>query len=126
MVTAPGLTVTVVVTVEMPVVALIVAVVAVPTAVVLAVNVAVVAPEVTVTEPGTTTAGLFDDKVTVVPPVAALPVRVTVPVVDPPPSSEEGEKDTASTIAGKMPRANLRETPPALAVRLAVILLPTT
>ena len=110
----------------MPVVALIVAVVAVPTAVVVAVNVAVDAPEATVTEPGTATAGLLDDKVTVVPPEAALPVRVTVPVVVPPPRSEEGEKETASTIAGRIPSANLSETPPALAVRLAVILLPTT
>jgi hypothetical protein len=125
-VTAPGLTVTVVVTVEMPVVALIVAVVAVPTAVVVAVKVAVVAPAGTVTEPGTTTAGLLEDSVTVVPPEAALPVKVTVPVVIPPPSSEDGEKDTASTIAGKMPSANLSVTPPALAVRLAVILLETT
>jgi hypothetical protein len=114
-VTAPGLTVTVVVTVEMPVVALIVAV-----------KVAVVAPAGTVTEPGTTTAGLLEDSVTVVPPEAALPVKVTVPVVIPPPSSEDGEKDTASTIAGKMPSANLSVTPPALAVRLAVILLETT
>ena len=62
----------------------------VETATVLAVNVAVVDPAATVTEAGTVALALLLERVTVKPPVGAVPLRVTVPVLEEPPITEVG------------------------------------
>jgi len=61
------------------------------TVVVVIVNVAVVEPAGTVTEAGTVADGSLDDKVAVTdPPVATVPLRVTVAVDDVPPVTDVG------------------------------------
>jgi len=96
------------------------------TAWLVAVNVAVVAPPPTVTDPGTVTAALPEASVTVRPPAGAAPARVTVPVDDVPPTTDDGEKAIVLTTAGMTGRATRSVIPHALAVKLAVTLLATT
>jgi hypothetical protein len=61
---------------------------------VVAVKVAVLLPAATVTEPGTVATELSELSVTVVPPVGALPERVTVPVEEAPPRTVDGDITT--------------------------------
>jgi hypothetical protein len=63
---------------------------------VFAANVAVVAPATTVTEAGTDTTVADVLRETTVPPVGAGPLKVTVPVDEPPPATELGAKTTLS------------------------------
>jgi len=100
--------------------------VVVATGLVVAVNVAVEEPAGTVTDPGTETAALPDERPTVRPPEPAVPARVSVPVEGVPPATEDGENAIVLITAGSTGRANLSVIPQALAVRLAVTLLVTT
>jgi len=84
--TTGGLTVMVAVLFVVPVAAVIVGVVTVPTARVVTVKVALVWPAATTTDVGTVAAVVaFELRVTVVPPVGAGPLIVTVPVEGDPP-----------------------------------------
>jgi hypothetical protein len=68
---------------------------------VVTVNVAVDAPAATVTLAGTVAAAVLElDRVTTAPPVAALPVSVTVPVDGLPPVTLVGERVTVVSAAG--------------------------
>jgi len=90
---APGaLIVRVAVAVLAPSVAAILAVVVEVTADVVIGKLTELAPAGTSTEPTTDAAALFDESVTVVPPVGAMPVRVTVPVDPLPPKTEVGDR----------------------------------
>jgi len=124
--TVAAVTVRVFVTDVVPVVAVTTTGVVVATELVVAVNVAVEAPAGTVTDPGTVTAALPDERPTARPPEPAVPARVRVPVEDVPPVTEDGEKVIVLITAGSTGRANLSVIPQALAVRLAVTLLGTT
>jgi len=64
------------------------------------VNVAVVAPAATVTEVGTVAFEVLEPSDTTVPPVAAGPERVTVPVDGVPPGTDVGLRVTLSSVAG--------------------------
>ena len=71
--------------------AVIVDVASVPTGFVVTVNVAVVCPAAIVTVAGTVAAPLFEDvRLTTVPPAGAAASRVTVPVLDVPPTTDPG------------------------------------
>jgi hypothetical protein len=63
-------------------------------------NVVDVLPAVTTADDGTTALELPLDRFTSVPPVAAGPSRVTVPVAFAPPTTADGEIETALTVAG--------------------------
>src|SRR6202012_3427302 len=63
-------------------------------------KVAVFAPAATVTLDGGVAAGLLDDSATTIPPVAAFPLRVTVPVAFAPPMTEVGATDKLETVGG--------------------------
>jgi len=89
--TTGGLTVMVAVLFVVPVAAVIVGVVTVPTARVVTVKVALVWPAATTTDVGTVAAVVaFELRVTVVPPVGAGPLIVTVPVEGDPPVTGDG------------------------------------
>ncbi len=88
-----GPTITLHVFVVAPSVEVRVAVVALVTGLVVIANVAEEAPAGTVTEPGTTTAALLEESVTTNPPSGALPLRLTVPTLDAPPTRELGEAE---------------------------------
>jgi hypothetical protein len=77
-----------------PSVAVIVAAVLVATAVVFTVNSVVLAPAGTVTLAGTVAEPLLELKLTLIPPVGALPLKVTVPAEAVPPVTVVGETDT--------------------------------
>jgi hypothetical protein len=77
-----------------------VAVVVVETEVVATVNLAVVAPAATVTIAGTVAYPLLEDRVTINPPVGAARLMVTVPVDDPPPVTDVGDKLKPVTVLG--------------------------
>jgi hypothetical protein len=66
----------------------------VATGAVFTVKVAVLEPAETVTLAGTLTPTKFDDKCTTVPPAGAFAERVTVPVVELPPITVAGDKET--------------------------------
>jgi hypothetical protein len=73
------------------------------TAVVVTENVAVVCPAATVTLDGTRAAALLLERLTTAPPVGAAPFRVTVPVADVPPVTDDGlsvaeESEAAFTV----------------------------
>jgi len=86
--------VSVAVSVVLPNVAEIVAVTALDTALVLVVKVAEELPAATVTEEGTIALEEFDDRLTIVPPVGAFPLSVTVPVAETPPKTVVGDTDS--------------------------------
>ena len=77
-----------------PFVAVIVLAVFAATAVVVTEKVAVVAPAATVTLAGTVAAALLDASVTTKPPAGAAADNVTVPVLDAPPATDVGFKET--------------------------------
>jgi hypothetical protein len=79
-----------------------VAEVAPATANVLIVNVPLAEPAATVALAGTMAAALLLDKVTRTPPAGAGPVRVIVPVEEPPPVTDKGLSDIAETAGGLM------------------------
>lgn len=112
------------VTVVVPTLAPMFAVRSVATRLVVAVNVPVVALAAIVIVPGTVTAALSDESVTVTA-LGDLPERVTVPTAEAPPTTVEGASTTVRGIGGITGRANFWVTPQALAVRLAVTLLAT-
>lgn len=93
-----ALTVRVAVLLTVPVLAVIVSVAVVATAVVVTVNVAVVDPAATTTEDGTDADVALEERVTVVPPVGAAPVRVTVPVEEVPPVTDVGLTATLDAV----------------------------
>jgi len=100
LVNAAGVTVSVVVTDELPRVAVIVAGVEDATAVVVTVNVAVVAPPATVTVTGGVALVLLDDRLTTEPPVGAACFKVTVPEEEVPPMTVVGETVTLVKVTG--------------------------
>ena len=71
------------------------------TAVVEIENVAEVKPAATVTDAGTLAAMILLDKLTVVPPVAAGPFKLTVPVAFPPPVTDAGFTVTLEMVTGR-------------------------
>ncbi len=81
-----------------PRVPVIFAAVLVDTGKVVIVNEAEVAPSSTLTEAGTVAAVLDDSRETVAPPDPAFLERMTLPVEDSPPLTEEGETVTRSTV----------------------------
>jgi hypothetical protein len=85
-------------------VAVIVAGVEADTAVVFTVNVAVVAPAATVTLVGTVALVTLEAKLTAVPPEAAGPDRVTVPVDVLPPATVVGLSETLTSVGGVIVR----------------------
>ncbi len=74
------------------------AVVVVATAVVVTVNVAVELPAATVTVAGTVALDEFDASPTLVPPAGALPLMVTVPVEEFPPTTVVGARVTDESV----------------------------
>ena len=70
------------------------------TPVVVMVNVADVAPAGTKTDAGGTALALFELRLTDVPPGPAAPFKVTVPVEDAPPITDDGDTETLARPAG--------------------------
>jgi hypothetical protein len=80
------------------------------------VNVALVAPAATVTDAGAVAAEvLFEDKVTVIPPVGAGPLSVTVPVEGVPAVTVVGLSERADTVGEFTVRVAFSVTAPAVA-----------
>lgn len=77
------------------------------TGVVVTENVAVVCPAATVTVDGSCAAGLLLVRLTLAPPVGAAPLRVTVPVEDVPPVTDEGLSETVESEAAFTVKAAL-------------------
>lgn len=105
----------------LPVVPVIVTVVGVETPTVVAVKVAVVPPAAIVTDAGTVVLGSLDVRLTVMPPVGAGPVRVTVPDELAPPRSVVGERTTLWMTEAFTVTVVVTVTDPNLAVIVAVI-----
>lgn len=115
----PGFTVSVPLADLAPTDPVIVTVVMEATGAVVTVNVIELDPAGTVTEVGTVTLELSDDKFTTVPPVGAEPVRVTVAVDEVPPVTAVGAKlrvDGTGAVTERVPVAE----EPAVAVIVAV------
>jgi len=104
---------------EVPVVAVITADVTVETAVVDTAKLAVVDPAATVTVVGTVAAELPLDRVTIVPPAAAGPLNVTVPVEEAPPDTDVGFNVTEATVTGLIVKVAVNDTVPDVAVMVA-------
>jgi hypothetical protein len=83
------------------------------TAVLVTVNVALELPALTVTDAGTTALVLLLDNATMMPPVGAGPVSVTVPVEEVPPVTLDGLSDTteSATAGGVIVSCDVRVTP---------------
>jgi hypothetical protein len=89
-------------------------------------NVADVAPAATVTEAGTAAvAGAALCRVTVHPAVGAGLPRVTVPVAETPPTTIDGEIESAAATGALIVSTAFREVPPAVAVIVADVLAAT-
>lgn len=99
-----------------PSVAVIVRLVFAETALVATANVAVFAPAATVTETGSVAFVLLDLRVTTVPPVGAIELRVTVPADAAPPATDVGESETLASVSGVTARLAVAETDPNFAV----------
>jgi len=109
-----------------PWVAEITAVVVADTATVVTVNVAVEAPAGTVTVAGTVALGLPELRLTTVPPAAAFPLSVTVPVEGFPPKTAKGDSARPERIAGlTVSVADCAAVLPCVAVIVTVVELAT-
>lgn len=75
-------------------------------------NVPVLAPAATVTVAGTVALAVLEVKVTAVPPVGAIPLKVTVPVEVAPPWTDVGFNETAVRTAGLIVSVAVGEWPP--------------
>ena len=100
----------------LPRVAVKVAAVLVATATVLTVNVPEVFPAATTTDATTVAEFELLDNFTVIPPVGAAPLSVTVPVDEPPPVTAVGLRLTDKRFAGLTVKLAVFETAPLLAV----------
>lgn len=87
--------------------------------VVVIVNVALLSPAGTVTVPGTVASAEPEDSATTEPPVGALPLSLTVPVVESPPSIGLVANSTSEAIGGSMVRMNDLVAPPPTPVIVA-------
>lgn len=85
-------------------------------AVVETVKVAVVEPAATVTDAGAVALPLFEARVTLIPPVGALPLRVTVPVELLPPITVVGLRPSVVTVGARTVSGPTAEPPFAVAV----------
>lgn len=93
---------------------------------VVTVKVVLVAPAGTVTDPGTVAAPVFElCRVTIVPDEPAGPARVTVPVLDVPPTTVVGLSVTPLTPAVVTVRVPVRFTVPSVPVTVTGVLLET-
>ncbi len=99
--------------------AVIVELVLVDTAVVVTVNVAVFAPAATVTDAGRVAPVLLDFNVTTVPPVGAALLKVTVPVEETPPTTDDWDSETLPSVGAVMAKAAVDELDASLAVIVA-------
>ena len=72
-------------------------------------------------EAGTVTAGLLLDNVTVIPADPALPDRLTVPVADDPPATDEGLTLTKASAGAVMVSVVVSDLPPNVAVIVDVV-----
>jgi len=115
-----GLTVRTAVAVTEPVDAEMVATVEAATFEVVTVNLAVVAPAATNTLDGTLALALFEERLTMSPPVGAFAFSVTVPVEGVPPKSVVGETETLLMDGAQTFRAAVCELLPWVAVIVAV------
>lgn len=120
-----GVTVSVVVFVTDPLVAVMVTSSCSATVVVVTLNVASLCPGSTVTDFGTVTAELSLERETTRPFVPASPVRVTVPVVGILPSTSAGSTLTSTRVGGVIVRSADLETPSCVTVMVAVVLSST-
>lgn len=84
-------------------------------------NVAVVAPAATVTLVGTVALAAFPERVTTVPPAGAAVRRVTVPVVEVPPTTRVGESVTVEIGEALTVSVPVADVDPLLAVIVAVV-----
>jgi len=91
------------------------------TAVVVTVKVADLEPAAMVTLAGTVTPVILDASFTTIPPVGAIPFRVTVPVADVPPTTEFGETVTPVSVGGAMARVAVFDVPLAVAVIVGLL-----
>jgi hypothetical protein len=90
------------------------------------VNVAEVAPAATVTLVGKPTDESPPDRVTVRPPVGAAPLRVTVPVLEVPPTTDVGETAKADRVGAATVSVPWAVDGPSVAVRLSLSFDDTT
>ena len=84
-----------------------------------AVKVAVLEPAATITKPGTETEFKLLWRFTVIPPVPAGPLKVTVPVEEVPPVTDVGFKEMETSVAGVMVSFADCEVLPSVAVMFA-------
>ena len=104
---------------------MIVEVTALVTVVVVTVNVAVELPAATVTLAGTVALVELDVRATTAPPVPAVPLKVTVPVDEFPPTTDVGFTVTPVSVAGLIVSVAVLLVPARVAVIVAVVALET-
>ncbi len=121
-----GLTVSRAVAVNVPCVTVIVAAFVDATGTVPTVNVAVVAPAGTVTDAGTVAQELLEESPTVVPPVGAGRLKVTVPIEDVPPTTAAGETVSCNWPTFVMESVAVADFEPDVAVITAEVTVETT
>ena len=102
-----------------PWVAVIDAEVDVETPVVVIVNVAELAPPATVTDEGTVALEFADERLTVIPPVGAFPLSVTVPMEEVPPTTEVGDTVKVVSVGGVIVSVAVCEVPARVPVMVA-------
>jgi len=101
------------------------AVVDASTPTVVIVNVAELDPAGTVTDVGVVALALSDARATVMPPVPAAPLKVTVPIVETPPRTEESERLIPVSVAALIVNGAELVLDPCVAVIFAVTVLET-
>jgi hypothetical protein len=124
-VTVGAVTVSVAVSFAVPSVAVIVSVLFAATATVLIGKVAVVLPAATVTLVPTDADGSLEARETIVPPVGATPVKVTVPVAPVPPTTDVGAMLTALSVGALIFNVPVEEPPVTATVMVEVVLAVT-